>query len=120
MSLAARDRAVLEALLPRTDALPGLFDAGFEQFEAHFARTAPFPMRLGWRAALLAAGWVSPLLIGRLPPFERLDAAGREAALEALLKSRLYPLRQLGLLLKAVAGFGYGLDARVRARIGYS
>jgi hypothetical protein len=120
VSLSAGERAVLDALLPPGGDLPGLFETGFDEFEAHFSRTAPLPMRLGWRAALFAARWASPALIGRLPPLDRLDPAAREAALEAMGKSRVYLLRQLFLLLKAVSSFGYGLDARVRARIGYS
>lgn len=112
---------MLDALLPPggPGALPGLLETGFEDFEARWSSEAPVPMVLGWRAALIVAGWISPLLIKRLPPFERLSPEDRTAALEALGKSRFYLLRQISLLIKAVAGFGYGNDPRVRRAIGY-
>lgn len=116
-----RDRAVLDALLPPggPEGLPGAFEAGFEDFEKGFAADAPLPMRLGWRAALLAAYWLSPLLIGRLPPLGRLPPAEREDALCAMGKSRFYLIRQVFLLLKAVTSFGYGGARAVRRAVGY-
>lgn len=117
----SRDRVVLEALLPPggPEGLPGVFEAGFEEFERGFAADAPPPMRLGWRAALLAAYWLSPLLIGRLPPLSRLSPDEREDALCAMGKSRVYLLRQVFLLLKAVTSFGYGGTKAVRRAVGY-
>ena len=119
--LSARDRVVLNALLPPggPEGLPGAFEAGFEEFERGFSSDAPLTMRFGWRAALFAAAWVSPLLIGRLPPLDRLQADDREAALEAMGKSRFYLIRQVFLLLKAVTSFGYGGTHAVRRVVGY-
>jgi hypothetical protein len=116
-----RDRAVLDALLPPggPEGLPGAFEAGFEEFEAAFSKDAPLPMRLGWRAALLSAAWLSPLLIGRLPPLDRLAPEEREDALCAMGKSRFYLIRQVSLLLKAVTSFGYGGAPAVRRSVGY-
>lgn len=116
-----RERAVLDALLPPggPEGLPGAFEAGFEDFESGFSQDAPLPMRLGWRAALFAAYWVSPLLIGRLPPLGRLSSAEREDALCAMGKSRFYLIRQASLLLKAVTSFGYGGTKAVRRAVGY-
>lgn len=117
--LTARERAVVDALLPPGGELPGALEAGFEAFEAGFRADAPLPMRLGWRAALFAAAWLSPLLIGRLPPLDRLAPPDREAALEAMGKSRVYLVRQVFLLLKAVTSFGYGSTKTVRRAVGY-
>lgn len=116
-----RERAVLDALLPPggPEGLPGAFEAGFEDFESGFSKDAPLPMRLGWRAALFVAYWVSPLLIGRLPPLGRLSSAEREDALCAMGKSRFYLIRQASLLLKAVTSFGYGGTKTVRRAVGY-
>lgn len=116
-----RDRVVLDALLPPggPEGLPGAFEAGFEDFESGFSKDAPLPMRLGWRAALFVAAWVSPLLIGRLPPLGRLSPAEREDALCAMGKSRIYLIRQVFLLLKAVTSFGYGSTRAVRRVVGY-
>lgn len=116
-----RDRVVLDALLPPggPEGLPGAFEAGFEDFERGFSADAPLPMRLGWRAALFVAFWVSPLLIGRLPPLGRLRPEEREDALCAMGKSRFYLIRQVFLLLKAVTSFGYGGMKEVRRAVGY-
>ncbi len=119
--LSARDRAVLDSLLPPGGAvgLPGAFETGFERFEAEFCADAPPQMRLGWKTALFAAAWISPLLIARLPPLDRLQPDEREAALEAMGKSRFYLFRQILLLLKAVTSLGYGATAAVRRAVGY-
>lgn len=114
-------RAVLETLLPSGahPDLPGLFETGFEEFYREFEATAALPMRLGFKAALFVGAWVSPLLIWKAPPLSRLDADERERALEALGRSRFYLLRQMMLLLKAVASFCYGADRRVRDAVGF-
>lgn len=117
----ARERAVIDALLPPggPEGLPGAFEAGFAEFEEGFRRDAPATMRVGWRAALFVAAWVSPLLIRRLPPLDRLREEDRATALEALGKSRFYLVRQSSLLLKAVVSFGYGSTPLVRKVVGY-
>ncbi|UPT72824.1 MAG: hypothetical protein M0D55_12935 [Elusimicrobiota bacterium] len=117
----ARERAVIDALLPPggPEGLPGAFEAGFEAFEEGFRRDAPFTMRLGWRAALFVAAWISPLLIRRLPPLDNLAEEEQTEALEALGKSRFYLVRQSSLLLKAVTSFGYGSTPAVRRVVGY-
>ncbi len=118
----ARQKAALSALLPAgaDSRLPlGLFDAGFEEFYEQYRLEAEPGMRVGFSAALWAAIWLAPLLIGSLPPISRLAPEDRERALEAMLSSRVYALRQLGLVLKAVVSFSYGVDPRVRAAIGF-
>jgi hypothetical protein len=120
--LSESSRVVLDALLPsraHPELSRGLFDAGFEGFHEDFRKTALPSMRLGFKTALLAATWLAPLLIGRLPPLSRLDREDRERALEAMGKSCLYPIRQLFLLLKAVSSFCYGADPEVRRALGY-
>ncbi|MBI3553864.1 MAG: hypothetical protein HY077_15320 [Elusimicrobia bacterium] len=112
----ARSRAVIEALIPQggQPPLPGAFESGFDDFYARFQNTALPSMRLGFRAALWAAAWLSPLLIGRVPPLSRLSSEDRERALEAMGASRSYHVRQLLLLLKAVISFHYGAHPAVR------
>lgn len=113
-------RAVLDALLPSGGPLgPGLLEAGFEEFYEDFERNAVPSLRRGFKAALWAALWISPLLIRRLPPLTRLEPEAREQALEAMGRSRLYLLRQMLLLLKAVSCFCYGADSRVREALGF-
>ncbi len=115
-----RQRAVIETLLPaREDGLlPGAIESGFEEFHDRFQRTALPSMRFGFSAALWTAIWLSPPLVGRLPPLSRLSPQDREQALEALGKSRFYLLRQILLLLKAVVSFHYGAHPKVRQALG--
>lgn len=113
---------VLDTLLPagaHPDLPRGLFETGFEAFYAEFERQAVPSLRLGLRFALWVATWVSPLLIGRLPPLARHDRTTRERALEAMGSSRHYLLRQLLLALKTVASLCYGADPLVRDAIGF-
>lgn len=122
MSLSNRDRVVLDTLLPPMahPGLPyGLFDAGFDSFYADFQATANLSLRFGFHAALFTAAWVAPLLIAKLPPISLHDRATRERALSALAGSRFYGLRQMVLVLKAVACFCYGADTAVRDAVGF-
>lgn len=115
------DRAVVEALCP-SDACPelplGALDAGFEDFYARLPQTAPASLYWSFRGALFVATWLTPLMIGKLPPFTRLSADDRERALEALGRFPVYPIRQCLTLLKAVVSFCYGADERVRKAVG--
>lgn len=115
------DRAVLEALLPAAPefGLPGILETDFDVFLRDFRHTAPRPMRLAFEVALLAAGWLSPLLIHRLPPLSRLEPAGRDRALRAMAHSRSALPRQLLRVLKTVVGLHYGAVDEVRVAIGY-
>jgi hypothetical protein len=110
-------RAVVETLLPAEGPLPGGMETGADVFLQEFLRTAPLSMILAARAAIFAAGWVSPVLIFRLPPLSRLSSGDRERALAAMAGSRSAVLRQLVLLLKATLAFNYGADPKVRAAI---
>ena len=122
MSLNAQDRAVLTTLLPSgapRDLPFGIFDAGFEAFHEDFTRTAGLPLRFGFGAALFAAAWLAPLLVGLLPPITWYDRPNRERVLSAMAGSRFYVLRQAMLVLKAVSCFGYGADTAVRDAVGF-
>ena len=97
----------------------GALGAGWEEFHRAFERQAVGRLRLGLRAALFVAIWVAPALIGRIPPITLYGRATRERALEALGRSRLYPLRQLLGLLKLTVALCYGADPEVRRAIRY-
>src|SRR5512141_2352362 len=120
--LSSRARVVLDTLVPG-QAHPalseGIFDAGFDAFYAEFTRLANAPLRFGFRIALLTAVWVSPLLVGRIPPITLYPRETRERALTAMEESRLYPLPQLMLILKTVVCLSYGANRQVRDRLGY-
>lgn len=115
-----RTRVVLDTLLPGGEhpvLRTGAADPRFATFLEGFESTAPPRLRLGFRAGVLIANWVSPLLIGRVPPLSLHRRSTRERALEAM--SRTYLLRQLLLSLKLVVASWYGADPDVRAAIGY-
>lgn len=116
------DRAVLDALLPSgaSSLLPqGLANTGFEDFLVEFDAAAPADFRRVFWLALVTAGWVAPLLIGRLPPMSRLNSQDRDRALAAMDRSSLPELRQLVIVLKTVASLHYGGLSEVRQAIGY-
>jgi hypothetical protein len=118
----SRTRLVLDTLLPshvHPTLTTGLLDAGFDDFWSAFERTAPPTPRRAFRAAVLAATWLAPVLIGRLPPLGRHDRPTRERALAALGASRVPLLRQLMLVLKMLASLAYGADPAVRQVVGY-
>ncbi len=120
--LDSRAHLVLDTLLP-SHAHPtlttGLLDAGLDEFWSAFQRTAPPMPRRAFQAAVLAATWLAPVLIGRLPPLARLDRPTRERALAALGASRVPLLRQLFLVLKTVTSLAYGADPAVRRAVDY-
>lgn len=116
------DSAVIDALLPADadERLPvGVLDSGFEAFLDDFARLAAPNLQRGFWISLLAAGWVAPLLVRRLPPLSRLPLGDRGRALEAMERSRLAVLRQLLSVLKTVVSLHYGAVPEVRRAIGY-
>ena len=113
---------MLGALLPSGASLRlelGLLDTGFAEFLAEFEAIAPVGFRRIFRLGLLAAAWVAPLLIRRLPPLSRLPQADRERALAAMERSGLPELRQLLRVVKAVVSLHYGALPAVRQAIGY-
>ena len=65
------------------------------------------------------AVWVAPLLIGRSPPITLYGRATRERALDALARSRIYPLRAAFGGLKLIVSLGYGAHPAVRRAMGY-
>ncbi len=122
MMLGKRARVVLDTLLPSGEnatLTPGIFDAGFDAFYADFSKNAIFSMRLGFKAALLLAIWIAPLLILRIPPITLYRRETRERMLEAMYHSRFYVMRQMFLLLKATVSFCYGANPEVRDAIGF-
>ncbi len=120
--LSRHDGVVLDTLLP-SKAHPtlgrGICETDFRTFYTAFASQATSPLHLGFRVALWAATWLSPLLIWRLPPLARHDRTTRERALNAMATSRVHLLRQLLNVLKTVTALCYGADPHVRDVLGY-
>jgi len=116
-----RARIVVDTMLPSGAhaRLPGAEGAGVPAFLDEFERSAAPLLRLGLRAGMATAVWVAPLLIGRPPPITLYGRRTREQALEALARTRVYPLRAAFGGLKLVVSLGYGADPAVRRAIGY-
>lgn len=81
-------------------------------------RYTPFFTALSLRAAVWGIELLGPLWTGRPHRFSRLDPAGRGQVLGELSKSKIYFLRQMVLLLKMTACFGWAADPQVRRGIG--
>ena len=116
-----RARTVVDTLLPSGahPRLPGAESVGVPHFLDEFGRSAPPLLRLGLRTGMAVAIWVAPILIGRAPPITLYGRVTRERALEALARTRIYPLRAAFGGLKLVVSLGYGADPTVRRAIGY-
>jgi hypothetical protein len=121
---AARDRAllhaVLDALVPRGGAFPaGAADTDLDTaLGRHVARLHPRLGPAGLRLLLRAIEY-GAVVFERTRPFSRLDAAGRERALGAWEASRLGPRRQLVASLKLVALMHFYERPETWAGIGY-
>jgi hypothetical protein len=120
--LSRHSRIILDTLAP-AGAHPvlkiGILDAGFKEFWSEVERTALPGWPLGLQAALFAANWAAPLLIGRLPPLAMHDRPTRERALAAMDTSRFPLLRQMMVMLKTIVSLCYGANRDVRDAIGY-
>lgn len=97
----------------------GVLGLGFDTFYAEFEQSASPFLRAAFRASLLAATWISPVLVRRAPPLDRLSRPARERALEAMATSRVALIRQLLVVLKLVAAMSYGAQSGVREAVGY-
>ncbi len=87
----------------------------FEQMLLHL----PAVTGLGLRASIAFVELLGPMASIKKPArFSRLDPPGREACLHGMTKSSVYLVRQMVLLHKMNACFGWGGDARVHEAIG--
>jgi acyl-CoA reductase-like NAD-dependent aldehyde dehydrogenase len=77
----------------------------------------PFFASIGMRASLWVAGLAPIFTRGRLRALHRLPPARRLQTIEDLSHSRLYLVRQLGILLKTVGAFSYASTTRMQSVI---
>jgi len=79
----------------------------------------PFITAFGLRAAVWLIEIFGPLLFaGRFRRFSKLDPSSREEVLDKMYKSKIYLIRQLVLLIKMTACFGWGAHPEVRKALG--
>jgi len=77
-------------------------------------RYTPFVTAIGLRAGIWFIEIMGPLYAGRLRRFSKLDQAGREQVLNRMYQSKIYFIRQMVLLIKMTACFGWGADPETK------
>jgi hypothetical protein len=110
-------RAAFEALFPGEPGPPSMATLDVEGFLAGLFERAPLEPVLGLRIALWVITFAPLFALRRFTTLGGLVAADRERVLRVLASSPLYPVRQLLLLLKAMAALVYAADPQVRARL---
>jgi hypothetical protein len=104
---------------------PGSGDAGLHGIGAMdvagflraMMRRLPLRAALGLRAAVWIAALAPLFELGRVTTITRLKASDRERLVVRLVKSRLYVVRSLIMVLKTFGALLYAGDASVRARL---
>jgi hypothetical protein len=111
--------ALFAAMLPRLDpdGPPGLGELDLASFWPRFHAAAPPLLRLGLRAAVWAFAFAPLFLRGRLCFFSGLPEGEQDAVLLRAAGHRRFLLRQMALVVKAVACFAYFQDPSARAAV---
>jgi hypothetical protein len=114
--------AALGAMFPGSgevglDGIGGMDVAGFLRA---MMRRLPLRSALGLRAAVWIAALAPLFELGRATTITRLKPSDRERLVVRLVKSRLYVVRSLVLMLKTFGALLYVSDASVRSRLGRS
>ena len=111
-------RSALSDVMPEGAALPGVVEAGWDDFYARYRQEASWAMWSG--LALGALVFVSaPLLtVGWPLPSFWLPRAVRDRHADKMMGHPIYLVRQSAFLLKLNAGFCWGADPAVRAALG--
>jgi len=96
-------------------------ETGAEKILEEIVRYTPFITAFGLRATIGLIEIFGPLIsAGRFRRFSRLDPGSREEVLNRMYKSKIYLIRQLVLLIKMTACFGWGASPEVRKALGAS
>jgi len=112
---------MMDAIIPpgvENDFPKSASDTGAVKVLEELVRYTPFFTALGLRAAIWFIEILGPLLSGRLRRFSKLDPAGRVQVLAKMYQSKIYFIRQMVLLVKMTACFGWGVDPETRRGIG--
>ena len=112
---------MMDAIIPpgvENDFPKAASETGAVKVMEELVRYTPFFTAFSLRAAIWFIEILGPLLAGRLRRFSRLDPAGRVQVLANMYKSKIYFIRQMVLLIKMTACFGWGADPQIRQGIG--
>jgi len=113
---------MMDAIIPpgvEKDFPKSASETGAMKIVEEMVRYTPFVTAIGLRAAIWFIELLGPILgAGRWRRFSKLDPTAREAVLGGMYKSRIYFIRQMVLLIKMTACFGWGADPETRRGIG--
>jgi hypothetical protein len=113
-------RSAMVAFYPRTEALPGLADAGIDPFLRQFRSETTLMMWLGVVLAALLFH-LTPLFTTFVPlPAFLLPSGLRDKHARRIGNTNLYLVKQAMLVLKLPAGLCWGRDPEVRKRFAMS
>ena len=106
------------AVLPASEALPGLDPERTRAFLVRFRRESPLVLRLALDLSVLLFESSPLLTIGVPLPASLLSDERRDRHADRMARHRLYLVRQSMKMLKTSAGLVWGADAEVRAALG--
>lgn len=110
--------ALLAALVPGDERLPGLSELDLDAFWERYGASAPPMLRFGLRASVDLLALSPPLLLGRARTVAGLSPDEREELLERALSSPVFLIRQLATTVKLIGLMAYLRDPRARATVG--
>src|SRR5512137_739174 len=115
---------IMDTIIPPgvVDKIPqSASETGSVKVVEDMVKYSPFLPGFGFRAVIWLIEILGPLVASLKPSrFSSLDPAGRELVLNKLYKSKIYLIRQLIILFKMTACFGWGMDPAVKAALGAS
>jgi hypothetical protein len=111
--------AALGAMFPGSGdgGLAGIAAMDIAGFLRQMMQRLPFRAALGLRVAVWIAALAPLFELGRATTIARLKPSDRERLVVRLIKSRLYIVRSLIMMLKTFGALLYAGDASVRARL---
>ena len=106
-----------DTIYPGVDEGTAMPRAEVDQYVRDVCTTVPFKAFLGLRIATWLVALAPLFVLGRLATIRGLARAEREKLVARLASSRIYTIRQLVMILKAVGGMLYAARPAARARI---
>lgn len=110
-------RSAMADLMPSGGPVPGILDAGWDEFVDRYRREVSRPV---WAGVVLGSVvyTISPILTVRRPvPSFALSPELRDLHAEKITSHPIYLVRQAVFLLKLSAGFAWGADPAVRRQM---
>ena len=108
-------RGAFGAIFPANEAMKiGICDLDVETFISEVRSATSFKSALGIRAAIWIVAFAPLFVLGKFRTIVGIDPASRERVVRSLLGSRIFFVRQLTMLLKAIGALLYAGAPAVR------